>query len=344
MNIEFHYYAVYALALEAGFDDSSAFTIANASQEVDASTSPLAFDAPRGVIDIAVTQNYLFWDESVKRDVYLPFHFLPGDPAAAGAARADGVSARYAVTPNSPIAKSLLVAALKDKDLFLIGVAAHSFADTWAHQNFSGLLDSVNDLDPRGRLRESRAGGLRQGLRQAGLSPSGLPPAGHLQALSAPDEPDAVWLDPRLRPDLERVVNRERFSAAARKLFRYFRVYLGRPFGDDELVAARLEAIWRKASRSERLSDYVICWNLRPYEPGLWRARAGARPSDSPLSSLRHYDKLAWAKGELLRAAGAPRAHPVPADASIYGSELYRWNEAAKEHRARAQALIERIP
>lgn len=30
MNIEFHYYAVYALALEAGFDERTAFKIGRA--------------------------------------------------------------------------------------------------------------------------------------------------------------------------------------------------------------------------------------------------------------------------------------------------------------------------
>ncbi len=323
MNIEFHYYSVYALALESGFDDATAFVIANASQEVDASTSPLAFDAPGGLVDLAVTQNYLFWDEAVKRDVYLPFHFLPGDPGVAAAARLDGRRLPLVVTPNSEIAKGLLVAALRDKDPYLMGIAAHAFADTWAHQNFSGLMDEANELGA-----------------------SGLPPAGHLQALSAPDEPDASWRDPRLGPGRDRVVNRDRFAEAARKLFRYFRVFLGRPFADDELVAARLSAIWAKPDKGERLSDYVICWNLRPYEPGLWRREAGARNGEaggSPLASLRHYDKLSWAKGQLLRAAGLPRPAPVRVGSEFYRSSLYRWHEAALEHRKRAKASIERM-
>ena len=67
MNIEFHYYAVYALALEAGFDEHSAFVLATSSQEVDDSTTALAFDAPRGRVALAVTQHYLFWDEAVDR-------------------------------------------------------------------------------------------------------------------------------------------------------------------------------------------------------------------------------------------------------------------------------------
>ncbi|MBU1079897.1 MAG: hypothetical protein KKB59_05355, partial [Spirochaetes bacterium] len=321
MNIEFHYYAVYALALEAGFDERTAFLMAQSSQEVDASTSPLSFEAPRSRVDVAVTQNYLFWDDSVRRDIYLPFHFVPGDPDAAAAARADGERNPYLVTPNSDAVKSLLVAAFKDKDPYLMGVAAHAFADSWAHQNFCGLLDPSNAL----------------GSQSAA---SGLPPAGHLQALRSPDEPDARWDDPRLAPDRRTVVNAERFAAAAKKLFRYMRVYLGRSFNDDELVVARLEAIWAKGSKDERLSDYVICWNIRPYEPRLWRREAGAPEDRSPFAGIRHYDKVAWAKGQLSGLAGIPVSRPVQASSSFYGTDLYRWHEAALEHRKRALAIM----
>jgi hypothetical protein len=323
MNIEFHYYAVYALALEAGFDENAAFLMAQSSQEVDDSTTALSFDPPRGRVDLAVTQNYLFWNDSVKRDIYLPFHFVPGNADEAAAARADGHRNRYAVTPNSENVKELLVASFKDKDPYLMGIAAHAFADSWAHQNFCGLLDDDNDVG-------------------ASSLAAGLPPAGHLQALSSPDDPGARWQDPRLRPEHRLVVNSERFAAAATKLFRYLRVYLGRPFNDDELVVAKFEAIWAKPSRDERISDYVIGWNLRPHEARLWRREAGAPVNRSALSGIRHYDKLAWAKNQLAQAAGGAPAAIVPADSTFYETSLYHWHEAALEHRRRALALLER--
>lgn len=323
MNIEFHYYAVHALALEAGFDEHAAFLMAQSSQEVDDSTTALTFDAPRGRVDIAVTQNYLFWNNSVKRDIYLPFHFIPGDPDKAAAARADGHRNPYTVTPNSDNVKELLVSSFRDKDPYLMGIAAHAFADSWAHQNFCGLLDEDNDLGT------------------TSLS-AGLPPAGHLQALSSPDDPRARWQDPRLRPEHRSVVNGERFAAAAAKLFRYFRVFLGRPFDDDGLVVAKLSAIWAKPSRDERMADYVIGWNLRPHEAGLWRREAGAPEDRSPFAGVRHYDKLAWAKSALAQAAGGTPAPIVQAGSSFYDSSLHRWHEAALEHKRRALALFER--
>jgi hypothetical protein len=323
MNAEFHYYAIHALALEAGFDEERAFIIANSSQEVDVATTPLSFDTPTARIDIIVSQNYLFWDDAVKRDIYLPFHFIPGDAKAASEARRDGRTNPYAVTPNSEAAKELLVSALKDKNPYLIGVALHTFADTWAHQNFCGLQGGWNDIGATSLV-------------------AGLPPAGHLQALSSPDEPNARWEDPRLVPDRRSVVNRLRFAEAARKIFRYMRVFLGKGFGDDELIVAKLEALWAKPSRDERLADYVICWNLKPYEPLLWRRQAGAPDDNSPFAGIRHYDKLAWAKAQLANAMGHAARAPVPAPASFHGSSLFQWHQAALEHRRRALAIIER--
>lgn len=322
MNIEFHYYAVYALALEAGFDDEFAFAMAASSQEVDASTTPVAFDTPDGAFEVPATQNYLFWDDAVMRDVYLPFHFLPGDQAEAAKARADGARNKYAVTPNGEPAKELLIAALKEKDPYLIGVALHSFADTWAHQNFCGLLDAHNDLDGR-------------------RSAIDLPPAGHLQALARPDDPNAVWEDQRLVPELRRVDNRARFSAAAKKVYRYLRVFLGKPFTDEELVVARLEAIWAKPSKDERLADYVIAYDLRPYERRLWRREAGVPEDSSALASTSAYDKVAWLKAgvEGLAGMGPRRVH---APSSFFSSALYRWTQAALEHRSRAKAILAR--
>lgn len=323
MNIEFHYYAINALALEAGFDEQTAGIIANASQEVDASTTPLLFDAPRGAVGIAVTQNYVFWDESVQNDVYLPFHFLPGDQDAASEKRLDGRRSAWAVTPNAPIAKELLTAAFKDKDPYLMGIALHAFADTWAHQNFCGMLDDWNDM-----------GG-------ASLA-SGLPAAGHLQALSSPDEPDAVWKDARLKPEVSTIRNADRFAAAAVKIFRYLRVFLGRPFDDDELVADSLRSIWSKRSKDERLADYVIRWNIRPYERQLWRREAGAPQESDRYAGMQHYDKLAWLRSQLDRSIGRGSAASIRVDSAFYSTHLYHWHEAAIEHRRRANAAIQR--
>ncbi|TFG84359.1 MAG: hypothetical protein E4H20_03400 [Spirochaetales bacterium] len=321
MNVEFHYYAIYALAREAGFTDDFAFRMACSSQYVDAATSPLSFDAPRGRTEMIVTQNYVFWDDSTRNDVYLPFHFLPGNARAAASLRSDSTRNPYAVTPNGEIAKRLLTEAFRDKDPYLMGIAAHAFCDTWAHQNFSGLMESWNDLG-------------------TGSAAGSLPPAGHLHALAAPDEPDRRWMDSRLKPEARSIVNRDRYREAARKIFRYFRVFLARPFDDDELVVDRLSEIWLEPSREGRLAEYTIRYDATPWDAALWRRSAGAPIDGSALSGIRHYDKYAWAKSELARALRGGEAKIIPVGSELYASDLYRWNEAAIEHRRRAQAAI----
>lgn len=317
MNVEFHYYAVHALALEAGLDSSFARDLAGASQYVDAATVALSLRTPRGAYRVEPTQNYTFWDEAVRSDVYLPFHFLPGDAAEAAARRLDGALNPYAVTPNGELAKGLLVDALRDKDPFIIGVALHAFADTWAHQNFSGLMEGFNELP--------------------GSKVSALPAAGHLHAMAKPDAPDGRWRDERLvDPDID---NASRFRQAARKIYRYLCVYAGKAFGDEDLVCDRLQEIWRKPDGQERLADYVIEYGMESWDRDAWRAEAGLPPDSSALSGVRHYDKLSWAKAEFAKAFSAG-LESIPVGTAFYSSKLYRWAEAAAEHRRRAKAAL----
>jgi hypothetical protein len=320
MNVEFHYYCIYYLAREAGLTEGFAGTLAAASQFVDSSTAPLAFDAPRGPVGITVTQNYVFWDEAVRRDIYLPFHFLPGDPEPE--LIRSGRSNPYAVTANGSLAKALMIQAFKERDPYLMGIAVHTLADTWAHQHFSGQQEDWN------RLNQTAAG-------------PGLPPAGHLQALTAPDEPGRVWTDSRLPATETRIDNIQRFRDAARKIYRYLCVFMGKAFHDEELVLDTLVRLWSNPSAEGRLVDYTIEWDIAPWDPNLWPAQAGARITVSWLASVKHYDKLAWAKGELLRALGES-PHPHSVGTGFYDSHLYHWHQAAIEHRSRAQAAIKR--
>lgn len=317
MNVEFHYYAVHALALQAGLDASFARDLAGASQYVDAATVALSLQTPRGAYLVEPTQNYTFWDEAVRSEVYLPFHFLPGDAAEAATRRIDGARNPYAVTPNGELAKGLLVDALRDRDPFRIGIALHAFADTWAHQNFSGLMEAFNELP--------------------GSKVSALPAAGHLHAMAKPDAPDGRWLDERLvEPDID---NAARFRQAARKIYRYLCVYAGKAFGDEDLVCDRLEGIWRKPNDQERLADYVIEYGMEGWDRDAWRVEAGLGPDGSALAGVRHYDKLSWAKAEFAKAFSAA-AEVIPVGAGFFSSRLYRWAEAAAEHRSRAKAAL----
>lgn len=323
MNVEFHYYCLYYLARQAGLDERFSSILAASSQYVDASTSPQSFSTPREELSITVTQNYVFWDETVRRDMYLPFHFLPGAGKDRPGVSPSTLSNPYTVHPNGEIARELVIRAFKERDPFLMGIALHSFADTWAHQNFSGLVEEGNSIKTEASL-----------LR--------LPPAGHLQALTQPDEPGRVWLDPRLPEHERRVDNSKRFLQAGRKIYRYLCVFNGRSFGDEDLVLEDLQSIWAGKSKEERLADYVIRWDLAPWNAREWPLEAGARTGSSSLADIDGYATLSWAKSEILKSLGEkPPSHQV--DSNFYTTSLYHWHEAALEHRKRAlHALNER--
>jgi len=323
MNVEFHYYCLYYLSRQAGLDDRFSGLLAASSQYVDASTYPLSFSTPREQLSITVTQNYVFWDEAVRRDIYLPFHFLPGGSSGTADQASQGKANPYTVRPNGYIAKELLILAFKEKDPYLMGIALHSFADTWAHQNFSGLVEEGNSISTGGSMLE-------------------LPPAGHLQALTQPDEPDRVWFDPRLPEHERRISNSQRFVQAGRKIYRYLCIFNNKPYSDEELVLDSMQSIWTGSTKEGRLADYAIRWDLAPWDARDWQGAAGAAPRPSLFSDIKNYDKLAWAKREVMKSLGEkPPVYQV--DSGFYSSNLYHWHEAAIEHRKRAlHALSER--
>ena len=331
MNLEFHYYAIAALAIRAGFPSDIAHRIARSSQQVDQAIFTWEIlDLPMTVGGRAnytgagyrteKTQDYIFWDEDVFRNIYLPFHFIPGDRAKAARERLDGLDDPWITTPDSPLARELLIRALRTEDHYRIGIALHAYADTWAHQNFSGRLGPANDLSPR----------------------SPLPPAGHLQALSSPDQTAERWRDPRLvKPEVD---NRERFLEAARMIYRFLRTSLRRDFDDEGLVIPELGELWKRSELDDRARayDFSIRYDIEPWNPSLWLAGAGIVDDENPEEKPRHYDKLRWLGTEIAkRAARRDGLRRVDTGGRFEASELHKWSEAAKAHRAEALSLID---
>jgi len=327
MNAEFHYYAVCFLCLRAGFPERRAVDIAFASQYVDNAILAYEIDDGGETYATEVTQNYVFWDEATLRDIYLPFHFVPGDfersrreRAAGGAAKS---ASRWAVTPDSPIAKELLVAALRTDDDFRIGIALHAYADTWAHQNFSGRTEAGNAMDPD----------------------SPLPPAGHLQALRAPDDASGRWVDPRLGGELSLVDNASRFRAAAKKIYRYLRTYLRRGFEDEDLHLDELEASWRRypGDMKARIAAAVVDLRVPPYDKRGYLEAAGISDVEADDSRFSGYDKLAWARAQISRSAGLGSGLRRVNTRGLYrDSSIRRWDEAAREHRSLALSILKK--
>jgi len=328
MNLEFHYYATAALALRAGYSPDKAQIIARAAEQVDQALIVYRvedFEAEDAegqdrAYRTEKTQDYLFWDEAVSREIYLPFHFIPGEPERAAMERVDGQRNPWIVTPDSPLARDLLVTALRTENLHRIGIALHAYADTWAHQNFTGRLEPANELGTR----------------------SPLPAAGHLQALGSPDQATEIWEDPRLqRPQID---NRERFMAAARMIYRFLRTSLHRDFADEVLVVGELGELWERRDLDDRARawDFSIRYDIEPWNPQTWLVEAGLSKRQDSEDRPLGYDKLRWVRAELERRSGRGEGERrVDSGGRFASSELRAWSEAARAHRELALDLID---
>lgn len=172
MDLNFHYYAVKTLAFRAGFSEEDAQTIANYSQFVDDYTKffPMVLDdVPEfaqhlGVKFLGV---WIFWPvttgfdswvdmlrlvtEEHQKTITVPFHFIPPHTKLNEKITGDNRVA-WRVVPahmsTDSLIRELMLGAKKDfqdnpdnrkVNLMHIGMLLHTFADTYAHQNFSGF-------------------------------------------------------------------------------------------------------------------------------------------------------------------------------------------------------------
>lgn len=172
MDINFHYFAIKTIARKAGFDEENAQLIAAYSQFVDDYNIWMNYymvDVPEYARSLSTKQpyGYTFYTvttgftdlldtarlmiEKYQREVVVPFHFIPWQPLREIQAEERTLLRTQVadITGNALIAQLLRRA--KDKymneqnpqekhyDLIRIGVMLHTFADTYAHQRFSGF-------------------------------------------------------------------------------------------------------------------------------------------------------------------------------------------------------------
>lgn len=150
MQKDFHYYCIGILARAAGFTGQDALTIAYASQYTDDATEsrPITLNNAEGKMLFKfdpVRCAYIGLkakEWSIHKRVYIPFHFIPPRPFLYTDPTGYLTYPSFVTQPGSPFAKLLLRKAAEEENnkrrLCRIGVALHMFADTWAHQNFSG--------------------------------------------------------------------------------------------------------------------------------------------------------------------------------------------------------------
>ncbi|MGK7924312.1 MAG: DUF6765 family protein [Spirulina sp.] len=208
MDVEFHYYMTYLVATRSGFSPTEARILAYSSQYVDNNSKVFKIDArKRSEYSNQITQTFnILKSKKELLKIYPVFHFIPGDPFAVSAQRKDGQRHFLNTTPNSDNANRIINDALVSKNLYRIGIASHSYVDTWAHQNFVGYYDEFNAVK--------------------GVFKSALPHVGHADVKRYPDWPALIWKDDRLVSPHEKVNNKSRFLDAAQHLFYKYCFYL----------------------------------------------------------------------------------------------------------------------
>ena len=149
MQIDFHFYTIYALARAAGFVPDNAFVVAYASQHTDDAKYDKALEFQNGGRFQQVLTAHRFFDlkaldKKTSYRIWIPFHFLPGNL---------GVEfyERMVTRPRSTVAQRLVDDLLSSNSrpylLHRLGIFLHCYADTWSHQNFLGLeRDDLNDV------------------------------------------------------------------------------------------------------------------------------------------------------------------------------------------------------
>lgn len=293
MDHEFHYSMTYLVAARAGFSPQDALIIAHASQSVDDNTLVFAVDKgkPSAFSNyISQTMNILKPKKKLMR-IYPVFHFLPGDPLLRSAARKDGMMHWLNCTPGSTNAQKMFDAALATVDLHRIGIAAHVFADTWAHQNFTGSYCDIN-----GRY-------TKQGFD-----------VGHAQFGHQPDEPALVWHDDRLLRGV--VDNRSRFLDAAKQLFLRLLRHM-EPGVSQDHAAAEAQAL--RNDLSHDIGPLDLENKLAAERAARFRARAATPPYGG--AALPDYDAGAWFEEAVHERVRGLKDRSL----ELYGIDLRRW-------------------
>ena len=309
MNYEFHYYITGIIARKAGFSEKQSTIIAHASQLVDDNTIIYNVkDKETGEEYsnyISQTMNILKPRKTLMR-IYSIFHFVPGDPMYASARRKDGKMHILNTIPNNSLARKLMSRSFIEGCLYRIGIASHSYTDTWSHQNFVGFNDSFNGFD---------------------LNP--IPNIGHSDVIRKPDKINREWEDHRLVKT--KVVNNERFISAAENLFRIYTSYLNSKVPWEPLKKVLLYIMSAKKKKRLELYSIVAPW-LVPYDRYCWLDKA----TNQKVRWFRDSrNKFTW----WLRISKDKYYWKIRKE----NTNWFKFQEAVKAHQAEALPFISKI-
>lgn len=205
MQLDMHYYAVYALARAAGIHAEAARIISHASQFVDDALEDeaIVLHNEAAIIPSMTSHRPIDYANAIPGDqwkVWVPFHFLPGnDPE--GRTFVEKMVCRKAGPAESLLLEYALNRSEEIHGLHLAGICAHAVADAYSHYGFVGLSRTWNRVDADSVRVFVESPSIFQYLKtkyetfltrfQGSLAET--VPVGHGAVATYPDRPYLVW-------------------------------------------------------------------------------------------------------------------------------------------------------
>ncbi|MCD6180782.1 MAG: hypothetical protein J7K89_00180 [Candidatus Cloacimonetes bacterium] len=233
MQIDMHFYAVYALCRLAGIHSIHAQTIAYASQFVDDQVKGINLifrKCQKALRPVLTSHKPLDYQNAINDDqwrVWTAFHFLPGNQSKRGI-----FEEKMICRKNSELANRVMEHAIQNchqpSDLFGVGMAAHSFADTFAHYGFIGISTEWNKVKDETIHIKNRRKTIGLYIKEKFASFKGraaeLIPIGHGAVATFPDRPYLKWefQYERNKRKVERHDNPADYLQASALLYGYF--------------------------------------------------------------------------------------------------------------------------
>lgn len=297
---------------------AEASTVAHAAQYVDDATTdgPLGFTSDERYVRVTSAHKTLDIkdnaDHADNRLVWVPFHFLPGNEAApVGCDAEEAFMRRMMCKPDSAVARGMVHDCIARKDLpfalHRFGIALHTYVDTWAHQQFIGVVSDLNrikklkiDSDPA-YASTGVYSDLTSGATQVKAFIAGHLPVGHAGALTCPDMPFLKWSFTRQSGENVSRDNPTDFVNAAKAMFNMARRYCASDAtlldvemhpGDLQLIDQMLRntifiegelrhPVWLDAIKQGKFSFGPADVTYVDQGPGSWKMQAlGVDPDD----------------------------------------------------------------
>jgi hypothetical protein len=367
MQLDFHYYCVAVLARAVGFNPDDALDLGYASQYVDDSTEGglIQLDPPQvsDHFDPVRTSYFglemlhtLVW--AAQKRVWIPFHFIPPSPLDPY-----GADFSYVTEHDSAFGRLLLQEAATEplanrkRRLCRIGVATHTYADSWSHADFSGRRDA-DENDVEGIHLYDRDSGEWEHLKLENVLFDVMPCIGHGQAGFFPDLAFQRWKFKVGHPEVEMERdNVGRFLEAARAI--YDRLLLmdkwngAAPIAWDEIEPA-FAVLLAEEGEEPGLLDQVSPSAYRTAQAADVQTRCENWKREfahifEPHPEDYAYDKLAWRDASLdgplewddYSQDDWQQAHPYRAKAGFWNSMWVHFHRAALRQR---HFVLERLP